>query len=90
MSEKGLQILARKNHLLDIKGQLLESCTNCLAGKHHKVSFQKSDKPKRRKHVLDSVHSDIFSMFEKSLPLKVHIILSLSLMITQEEYGYTC
>jgi len=68
MSEKGLQILARKNRIPDVKGQLLESCTEyCLAGKQHAVSFQKSNKPKRRKHVLDLVYSEICSMSEKSL-----------------------
>ena len=38
-----------------------------MAGKQHRVSFHKLDKPKRRKHVLDLVHSNIFSMSEKSL-----------------------
>jgi len=34
---------------------------------NNRVSFQKIDNPKRRKHVLDLVHLDICSMFEKSL-----------------------
>lgn len=66
MSEKGLEILA-KNHLPNIKGQPLESCEDCLAGKQHRVSFQRSDDAKRRKHILDLVHSDVCSTSERSL-----------------------
>jgi len=66
MSEKGLEILA-KNHLPNIKGQPLESCEDCLAGKQHRVSFQRSDDARRRKHIVDLVHSDVCSTSERSL-----------------------
>ena len=66
MSEKGLEILA-KDHLSNIKGQPLESCEDCLAGKQHRVSFKRSDDAKRRKQILDLVHSDVCSTSERSL-----------------------
>ena len=46
MSKKGLQILARKNHLPNGKGQLLESCTNCLVGKHVEYHFRNQTNPR--------------------------------------------
>ena len=39
MSEKGLQALSRRNALPDFKGTHLNPCVDCLAGKHHRVSF---------------------------------------------------
>ncbi|KAK2456997.1 putative mitochondrial protein [Trifolium repens] len=66
MSEKSLEILA-KDHLPNIKGQALESCEDCLAGRQHRVSFQRSDDARRRKHILDLVHSDVCSTSERSL-----------------------
>ncbi|MCI29885.1 hypothetical protein A2U01_0051094, partial [Trifolium medium] len=47
MSEKSLEILA-KDHLPNITGQALESCEDCLAGRQHRVSFQRSDDARRR------------------------------------------
>jgi len=38
ISEKALQMLA-KNHLPNINGQILESCTDCIYGKQCRVSF---------------------------------------------------
>ena len=66
ISEKGLEILAN-DHLPNIKGQPLESCEDCLAGKQHRVSFKRSDDARRRKHILDLVHSDVCSTSERSL-----------------------
>nr|KYP31853.1 Retrovirus-related Pol polyprotein from transposon TNT 1-94 [Cajanus cajan] len=66
MSEKGLEILA-KDHLPNIKGQPLESCEDCLAGKQHRVSFRRPDDARRRKHILDLVHSDVCSTSERSI-----------------------
>jgi len=67
MSEKELQILAKKDILPNIKGKFLKPCIDCLAGKQHRVAFQKTVRPTRRKHILDLVHSDVCSMIEKSL-----------------------
>ena len=66
ISEKGLEFLA-KDHFPNIKGKPLESYEDCLAGKQCRVSFQRSDEAKRRKQILDLVHSDVCSMSEKSL-----------------------
>ena len=67
ISEKGLQILFRKELLLHIKGKSLKPCIDYLAGKQHKVPFHKKVQPTRRKYILDLVHSDVCSMIEKSL-----------------------
>ena len=67
MSEKGLHILAKKKLLSNVEGQLLETCTHCLVGKQCRVSFKKPDQPRRRRYVLDLVHTDVCSMTEKSL-----------------------
>ncbi|WVZ17355.1 hypothetical protein V8G54_010337 [Vigna mungo] len=66
MSEKGLEILA-KDHLQSIKGQPLELCEDCLAGKQRRVSFRRSENGRRKDHILDLVHSDVCSTSEKSL-----------------------
>ncbi|RDX69512.1 hypothetical protein CR513_51366, partial [Mucuna pruriens] len=66
MSEKGLEILA-KDHLQSIKGQPFDLCEDCLVGKQHKVSFHRPDSGRRRKHILDLVHSDVCSTSERSL-----------------------
>ena len=81
MSEKGLEFLA-KDHFPNIKGQPLESCEDYLAGKPCRVSFQRSDEAKRRKQILDLVHSDVCSMSEKSLVVPNTLLPSL--MITLE------
>lgn len=67
MSERGLQILARKELLPDVKGMTLDTCTDCLAGKQHRVSFYKPAYSRRRNYILDLVHTDVCSMIEKSL-----------------------
>jgi len=67
ISKKQLQILARKEVIPDLRSQLLESCTACLAGKQHRVTFQKNGRPSRRKHILDLVHTDVCSTSTKSL-----------------------
>ncbi|WVZ24581.1 hypothetical protein V8G54_003125 [Vigna mungo] len=66
MSEKGLEILA-KDHLQSIKGQPLELCEDCLAGKQRRVSFRRYESGRRKEHILDLVHLDVCSTSEKSL-----------------------
>ena len=58
ISEKGLMILARKNLLPEMKGEALEKCTHCFAGKQNRVSFTHSASS-RKSGILDLVHSDI-------------------------------
>ena len=58
ISEKGLMMLARKNLLLGMKGEALEKCTHCFAGKQNRVSFTRSA-PSRKSDILDLVHSDV-------------------------------
>ncbi|KAL2245878.1 UNVERIFIED_CONTAM: Retrovirus-related Pol polyprotein from transposon TNT 1-94 [Sesamum indicum] len=67
MSKKGLQVLARKALLPNVKRKTLERCTYCLADEQHRVSFSKRNPPRRRKRVLDLVHIDVCSMAERSL-----------------------
>ncbi|VFQ89135.1 unnamed protein product [Cuscuta campestris] len=65
MSQKGMQILSRKDYLPDISGMPLNSCVDCLAGKQHRVAFH-TRPPHRRKHALDLVHTDVCSMDGRS------------------------
>ncbi|KAI5339317.1 hypothetical protein L3X38_018589 [Prunus dulcis] len=59
MSEKGLQILAKREALTGMqKGTPLKSCTHCLAGKQHRASFQHGH-AQRKPNVLDVVYSDV-------------------------------
>ena len=64
MSEKGMQILSKKEFLPGMKGTPLKTCVHCLAGKQHRVSFRSSF-PSRKSNVLDLIHSDVCG------PLKV-------------------
>lgn len=57
MSNKGLQILARKSLVPFIKGTSLNLCDYCILGKQHRVSFQKSSN--RISNILDFVYSDV-------------------------------
>ena len=57
MSEKWLQILAKKSLIPFAKGTSLNPCDFCLFGKQHRVSF---NIPSTRKpNVLDLVYSDV-------------------------------
>ena len=57
MSEKGLQILAKKSHIPFAKGTSLNPCDFCLFGKQHRVSFNIPSTSKL--NVLDLVYSDV-------------------------------
>jgi transposase InsO family protein len=63
MSEKGMQLLAKKELLPGMKGTPLKTCVHCLAGKQNRVAFRKFST--RKPNVLDLVHSDVCG------PLKV-------------------
>ncbi|CAL9011600.1 unnamed protein product [Prunus brigantina] len=59
MSEKGLQILAKREALTGMKkGMPLKSCTHCLARKHHRALF-KHGHAQRKPNVLDVVYFDV-------------------------------
>ena len=64
MSEKGLDILAKKQLLP--KGLQLKPCTDCLVGKQHRVAFQRSSQH-RRHDLLDLVHTDVCFMGDRTL-----------------------
>ena len=66
MSMKGLEFLAN-DHFPNIKEQPLESYKDCLPGKRCRVSFQRLDEARRRKQILDLIHSDVCSTSKKSL-----------------------
>ncbi|PKI61249.1 hypothetical protein CRG98_018348 [Punica granatum] len=65
ISEKGIQILARKQSL-PVKGMYLSTCDHCLAGKQRRVSFVRS-RLSRCDHILDLVHTDVCFMSDRSL-----------------------
>ena len=58
ISEKGLKILTKKNHLPDPKSTPLKRCSHCLAGKQTRVAF-KSSQHSRKPNVLELVYSDV-------------------------------
>ena len=64
MSEKGLQVLFKKELLPGLKGTHLKTCVHCLAGKQHRVSFHKNV-ASRKENILELIHSDVCG------PLKV-------------------
>ena len=57
MSEKGLQVLARKSLIPLAKNESLSSCDYCLVGKQYKVSFSRRSKKKLEK--LKLVYYDV-------------------------------
>ena len=67
MSEKGLQVLSKKELLAGIKGTPLKTCVHCFHGKQNRISFRRNI-ASRKSHVLDLVHSDVCG------PLKVRTL----------------
>ena len=63
ISEKGLNVLAKKKFLSNIKSAKLEMCEHCLAGKQNRVSF-KSYPPSRKTELLELVHSDLCGLMK--------------------------
>ena len=61
ISEKGLQVLVKKNFLPSFTGKSLKPCDHCLAGKAHRVAFRNSY-PSRRANLLDLIHTDVCTM----------------------------
>ena len=62
MSEKGLQVLAKKSHIPFAKGTLLNSCEHCLFRKQRRVSF--SVPSTKKGNLLDFVCSDVCGPME--------------------------
>ena len=62
MSEKELQILAKKSLIPFAKGILLKSCDYCLFGKQHRVSF--CIPSTRKLNVLNLVYSDVCGLID--------------------------
>ena len=67
MSEKGLQVLSKKELLAGIKGTPLKTCVHCFHGKQNRISFRRNI-ASRKSHVLDLVHLDVCG------PLKVRTL----------------
>ena len=61
--------------LPNIRGKPLEPCMDCLAGKQYRVAFHKNVQPIRRKPILDLVHSNVYSMTEKSLGGALYLVI---------------
>ena len=59
ISEKGLNVLAKKKLLSYFQSAKLEKCENCLAGKQNRVSFN-SYPPSIKTELLELVHSNLF------------------------------
>ena len=67
MSEKGLQVLSKKELLAGIKGTPLKTCVHCFHGNQNRISFRRNI-ASRKSHVLDLVHLDVCG------PLKVRTL----------------
>ncbi|CAL5395053.1 unnamed protein product [Camellia sinensis] len=66
MSEKGLQIMAKKSLIPFAKDTKLNPCDSCLFGKQHRVAFHSSSR--RQSELLSRVYSDVCGLIEvKSL-----------------------
>jgi hypothetical protein len=59
MSEKGMQILHKRNLLLDLKQIDLDFCEHCVYGKQKRVRFLRVGKEKKNER-LDLVHTDVW------------------------------
>jgi hypothetical protein len=66
MSEKGMTVLVKKKLLKGVKGVHIKKCSDCLAGKQHRVAF-KIQAPHKKPEVLDLVHSDVCKMLARSM-----------------------
>jgi hypothetical protein len=66
MSEKGMTVLVKKNLLKGVKDVHIKKCSDCLAGKQHRVAF-KSQAPHKKPEVLDLVYSDVCKMSVRSI-----------------------
>jgi hypothetical protein len=66
MSEKRMTVLVKKDLLKCVNGGHIKKCSDCLAGKQHRVAF-KSQPPHKKPKVLDLVHSDICRMSVRSM-----------------------
>ena len=55
-SQRGMQMLAEKELLPEVKKVHLEKCIDCLAGKQNRVAFR-SRPPMRRKNALELMHT---------------------------------
>ena len=62
ISEKGLQVLARKSLIPLAKNESLFSCDHCLIGKQHRVSFSNISKEKLEK--LELVYSNVCGLMD--------------------------
>ena len=65
MSQKEMRKLAEDNLIPEVKNVQLEKCTDCLAGKQNRTSFQ-ARPPMRRKALLELVHTDVCQVDTKS------------------------
>jgi hypothetical protein len=61
MSEKGMQILDKRNLLLDLKQNDLDFCEHCVYGKHKRVRFLRVRKGKKRER-LELLHTYVWGL----------------------------
>jgi hypothetical protein len=64
MSEKGMQILHKRNLFLDLKQIDLDFCEHCVYGKHKRVKFLRVRKEKKSEK-LDLVHTDVWGLAQE-------------------------
>ncbi|KAK9138868.1 hypothetical protein Sjap_009462 [Stephania japonica] len=67
LSEKGLQVLAKKSNIPFTKGKYLNPCEDCLFGKQHRVSFSSSSE--RKRNLLELVYFDVCGPIDVPKPV---------------------
>lgn len=73
MSEKGVMMLMKKEHLIDVLDLFLKSCVDCLACEQHGITFH-SYPPTRRKYPLYLVHTNIWFINAKSYSVILYYV----------------
>jgi transposase InsO family protein len=66
MSEKGMTMPVKTKLLKSVKDVHIKKCSDCVAGKQHRVAF-KSQPPHKKPDVLYLVHSDVCKMSVRSM-----------------------
>jgi hypothetical protein len=72
MSEKGIEILSKKNYVPS-DGTSLTSCTHCLTGKQHCIAF-KRNLTSKKSDLLDLVHTNLCSMGDRTIGRALYFV----------------
>jgi hypothetical protein len=86
MSEKGMQILHKRNLLPDLKQIDLDFCEHCVYRKHKRVRFLRVEKEEKSER-LEIVHTNVWGDQLRYHLLVALVIMLLLLMMQLEKLG---